>query len=223
MKFLKLIPVILASFFVLPSALGQEINIIKDSLFSKILNEQRNIQVVLPKEYKENSKEKFDVLFILDEGNTKNISFIQRYLQGEFVPPMILVGINNIDRNRDFLPTLSKTIKTSGGAGSFLSFLENELIPFFNKKYPSSGDISLFGHSFGGVFATYAFLKKPSVFSNYLIVDPSYWWDNQYLVKMAKQKIDSISGQEHTVFISGREGQPYSEMGITAMDSVLKK
>lgn len=196
----------------------------RDSLYSEILKENRIIQVLLPEDYKPGSKNKYDVVYLLDgNDNIKLLSQIQQFAEQEkYIPSFIMVGVFNTDRNRDLTPTPSKNFSTSGGATNFLSFLKKELLPYIDKKYPTNGENILYGHSFGGLFAMYALLHEPQLFSSYLAVDPSLWWDNGYMNKLAAEKLPALSGMNKTLYISGREGN-YPEMGINTMDSVLKE
>ncbi|HEY2580905.1 MAG TPA: alpha/beta hydrolase-fold protein [Mucilaginibacter sp.] len=196
----------------------------RDSLQSVILNEKRVIQVVMPRKYKPESKDKYDVLYVLDgDWNTKTMTDVQRFIEDEsYMPPTIIVGVLNVDRDRDLTPTHVNDNKTSGGADKFLSFLKNELIPYVNKTYPSNGDNTIFGHSFGGLFVTYALLNEPQVFKSYIAADPSFWWDKNWMNKVATDKLPGLANLNKTLYISGREGQPYTGMGIVSMDSVFK-
>ena len=160
---LKKLPLLLIAAIIilgnlLSTAQAQNLPGKRDSLSSTILKEKRFIQVVLPAKYKPGSTDKFDVLYVLDgEWNTNLASEVQQFIEGEaYMPPVIIVGILNTDRNRDFLPTHVGDTPTSGGAAQFLAFIKNELIPYIDKTYPSGGDNTLFGHSYGGVFVTYA-------------------------------------------------------------------
>src|SRR5688572_543269 len=114
----------------------------RDSLYSEILKENRKFQVVLPQNYKPESGEKYDVMYVLDgEWNVRFMANTQQFTQEEaFMPSIIIVAVFNTDRNRDFLPTNSPEAPTSGGADKFLSFFKNELIPYINKTYPTNGD-----------------------------------------------------------------------------------
>ncbi|MGZ3753059.1 MAG: alpha/beta hydrolase-fold protein [Mucilaginibacter sp.] len=195
----------------------------RDSINSPILKEKRIIQVVLPEKYKPGSADKYDVLYVLDgDWNTKVISEVQHFIESEaHMPPTIIVGILNIDRDKDLTPTHVAGMSTSGGADKFLGFLKNELIPYIDKTYPSNGDNTIFGHSFGGLFAMYALLNEPQVFKSYIAADPSFWWDHGYMDKVAKQKLSSIVG-DRTLYITGREGEAYHGQGIDVMDTILK-
>lgn len=196
----------------------------RDSINSAILNEKRVIQVVLPEKYKPGSTDKYDVLYILDDWNIKLGYDIQRFIENEHsMPQTIIIGVLNTDRDKDFLPTHSDGNKTSGSADKFLQFFKDELIPYIDKTYPADGDNTLFGHSFGGVFVTYALLNEPQLFNNYIAGDPSYWWDNGIMLKQVKEKLPSLANKGKTLYIGGREGQGMKEMRINPMDSLLKK
>ena len=196
----------------------------KDSIQSTILNEKRIVQVVLPRKYKPGSNDKYDVLYVLDgDWNTKTATDIEHFIEDEaYMPPVIIVGVLNTDRNRDLTPTHAADNKTSGGADKFLGFLKNELIPYVDKNYPASGDNAIFGHSFGGLFVMYALLNEPKVFRSYIAADPSFWWDHGYMNKVAIDKLPTLANLDKVLYISGREGQPYKGMGIVSMDSILK-
>src|ERR1700749_5336628 len=75
----------------------------KDSISSSVLNEKRIIQVILPDNYKPGSKDKYDVLYVLDDGNIGLANDIHHFLHREGkMPSVIVVGLINIDRDKDF-------------------------------------------------------------------------------------------------------------------------
>lgn len=196
----------------------------KDSINSTILNQKQFIQVVLPAGYKPGSADKYDVIYVLDgDGNTGLVDNIAQFINSEgFMPKVIVVGVLNIDRTKDLTPTHAEGYNTSGGAAQFLGFLKDELIPYVNKTYPTDGDNILFGHSFGGLFVTYALLKEPNTFKSYIAADPSYWWDKGMMIRMAAFNLPSLKNLDRTLFISGREGQALEGMGIPPMDTLLR-
>jgi predicted alpha/beta superfamily hydrolase len=196
-----------------------------DSLHSAILNQERLIQVFLPPGYKAGSAEKYDVLYVLDGGNwnTGLITQVQRFVETQdFMPPTIIVSIMEPDRNADLAPTYLDTWKHSGGADKFLGFIRNELIPYINSHYPSNGDNTLWGHSLSGMFVLYTLVKEPTLFKSYIALDPSVWWDNCYVIKMAAAKLPTLPFQNTTFFIAGRESD-MREMKIDTLETVLKK
>ncbi|HTE01884.1 MAG TPA: alpha/beta hydrolase-fold protein [Mucilaginibacter sp.] len=217
--------IILACFFCNASAQNTPNPGKRDSISSAVLKEKRHINVVLPDNYKPGSAEKYDVIYVLDgDENTRLMDDIRHFIQSEnFMPPVIIVGVMNTDRNRDLTPTHENGFDTSGGAGNFLAFLKNELIPYITKTYPANGTNILWGHSFGGLFVTYALLNEPQTFSSYIAADPSFWWGNGYMIKQAASKLPALANLDKAFFITGREGQDMKEMAILPMDTLLQK
>lgn len=215
--------------FVLNTALAQETSIISDSIFSKVLSEQRKIKVLIPEEYNPSSHTKYDVVYLLDgEMHFDDFSFIYRFARHEkLIPPLILVALPNTYtnegnmRDRDFLPEKTTGNKKAGGANNFIAFLKNELIPYIDKKLPNSGDNSLFGHSLGGVFTMYVLLEEPRLFTNYLCSDPAFPWSNKRIITMATETFKNPIELNKILWINGVE-DTYRNVGIQKMDSVLK-
>lgn len=217
MKFI----ITLTFFFTLINCVNAQGN--RDSLYSEILNEKRIIEVILPTNYKPESNEKFDVFYLLDGYDNKQLFYqIQQLtVREKYAPQIIIVAVFNTDRNRDFTPTPVKYFKTSGGASNFLSFLKKELIPYIDKAYPTNGQNILYGHSLSGLFTMFTLLNEPQLFSSYIAVDPSFWYDEGYANKLANEKLSSLSGLEKTLFVTGRDNA-LQNMGINVMDSILK-
>ncbi len=198
-----------------------------DSIISSILNQKRFVQVFLPDSYKSDSKDKYDVLYVLDGGNW-NMSVVaplQRFIQNEgHMPPTIIVSVMGIDRNIELTPTVLKSWNgPTGGADKFLAYIKDELVPYINKTYPSNGDNTIWGHSLGGMFVFYAMLKEPTLFKSIIAVDPSLWWDDTYVPKMAATKLPTLTDSAITLFISGRQGFPLHDMKIDTIETLLQK
>lgn len=195
-----------------------------DSIKSTILNQQRLFRVVLPEGYDANQSTKYDVLYVTDgEWNIEVTSQIQTFLvQMGFMPQNIIVSVHHSNRDNDLTPTGGENPKVFGGADKFLSFLEKELLPYIDKKYSTTGSNTLFGHSFGGLFAMYALLTNPTPFDTYIAADPSFWWDNRYIPKLATEKLEASIHNNKMLFITGRGGSESQGMGIPPVDSVLR-
>jgi predicted alpha/beta superfamily hydrolase len=212
------------------NALAQETKIINDSIFSKVLNEQRKINIYVPEEYKPGSDTKYDVVYLLDgEMHFDDFLFIYKFARNEkLIPPLILVAVTNTYtkegnmRDRDFLPEKTTDNAKAGGANNFIDFLKNELMPFIDKKLPTSGDNSLFGHSLGGVFTIYVLLKEPGMFTNYYCSDPAFPWNNRRIITMTRETFKNTGELNRTLWIIGVENT-YRNVGIQKMDSVLKE
>lgn len=205
-------------------AVAQELPGKRSTLSSKVLKEERAFQVVLPEGYWPGSPEKYDVLYVLDgDGNARLFPAILQFLREEsFLPPVIVVSVFNTVRERDFAPTAMAGWTAPAGADAFLRFLHDELMPHINKSYPSTGYSALFGQSLGGLLAMYALLTKPQAFDAYLAADPSFWWDNGYINKLAAEKLSAASLAGKSLFIAGREGEAMRQMGVQQMEAELK-
>lgn len=222
---MKTIAFLTLGFFVTTSLLAQNAFIKKDSLYSEVLDEQRHVNILYPKNHKPDSGEKYAAIYLLDgPWNQELVGTIRDFIRVEkHMPPSIVVSIVNVDRNRDFLPSHNERVPTSGGADKFLAFLQTELMPFMGENYPVNGEDILLGHSFGGVFTMYALLEEPELFDAYLAGDPSFWWDDGYMVDLAAEKLPSLEGHPSILFVAGRKDHhAYSGMGIDRMDSVLQ-
>ena len=213
--------------FLLPFLTHAQLPGLKDSIYSETLKEGRVLQVQLPKEYKAGTTDKYPVLYLTDgEWNAGLMAEVQTWSrQWGFNPPIIMVGVVNTylngdnQRGRDLTPTGKEG---SGGGPAFLAFIKNELIPYINKTYPSSGSSILWGHSLGGMFVLYALCKEPQLFDAYIAADPSLWWDNGYMLKLTDSSIGKLKTIK-SLLITGRTGSPWHEMRIDSLELLLTK
>ncbi|MCB2207676.1 MAG: alpha/beta fold hydrolase [Bacteroidetes bacterium] len=164
----------------------------KVSFKSDILNEERTILVYLPATYNLSDAE-YPVLYLLDGGyHFHHTSGIVQFLSSNgLIPEMIVVGITNVDRNRDFTPTNLSQRPSSGGAEKFSGFIAEELFPFMERNYRVQSYNVLMGHSLGGTFATYALLNNPEMFSSYISISPYLMYDNNIMVRETQDKLKS--------------------------------
>lgn len=173
-----------------------------DTLVSKKLNETRRFLVHLPPIYYHTwfQPAKYPVLYVLDgESHFTYLSGMLDYLSlcGK-IPPMIVIGITNTNRNRDLTPTRATKdeegkeedwLKYSGGNAVFLSYIKDELVPLIDSKYRTNGYKIFIGHSYGGITAINTLLTMPEVFNAYISIDPSMSWDDNILVKKFANRI----------------------------------
>jgi predicted alpha/beta superfamily hydrolase len=169
---------------------------IVDTVQSKILNEDRFIWIYLPKAAQKAGVKKFPVIFLLDaEANfdetRKALDKLSKEPSAKAAGDVILIGVGNIWlRYRDYSPTRvnaspwvdAATARVTGGGERFIAFLEKELLPFIEKKYPVSSDRTLIGHSMGGLQVINILLKHQQLFDNYIAIDPGMWWDGNKLL-----------------------------------------
>jgi predicted alpha/beta superfamily hydrolase len=199
-----------------------------DSLFSNALGEQREIWVELPESYNPENTQKYPVVYVLDGGvHMKAVSTVQSYYWGGYLPEMIVVGISNRNhRTRDLTTSIIKQRRgvaynqETGGADKFAMFIENELIPFVENKYPASSYRTLIGHSYAGLFVVNMLLNKTDLFDNYLAIDPSLDWDNQKLLKQSKEILNKRNFKGTSLYMS-LGGQLHMQKSDITIDNVM--
>jgi len=167
-----------------------------DTVWSNVLNEERAILVHVP----EGSKtERYPVLYVLDgESHFQSAVAMVQQMAG-VIPDMVVVGIVNTVRERDLTPTHVNPDKIenagdaaiSGGGGNFIKFIEKELIPYIDSKYPTAPYRVFSGHSLGGLTVMDAFFNHTALFNAYIAIDPSLWWDGQKWIKQAEANLSA--------------------------------
>lgn len=171
---------------------------------------------------------KYPVIYTLDANGEFGIVTETVRLAGfgaPEIPPAVVVGIGYpVDgmaatlnlRTRDYTPTNDTAfatyasalwgkgeVPTPGGAPAFLRFIKEELKPFIEKNYPvDPADATLIGHSFGGLFTTYALFHEPGTFQRFVIASPSLWWDHQVSFEYEKAYAAKHKDLAASVFLS---------------------
>lgn len=159
---------------------------------SRVLNENRDLQIFLPPGYNLTG-DKFPVLYILDGENYFNYtaSTVQLLGQMNVIPQMIVIGIPNVDRGRDFTPTKQAERPNSGGGEQFLKFLGDELFPYIEQNYRTQPYRILAGHSLCGMYAFYSLFTRPEYFNAYIGLSPWVIYDNNFMLDYAKKKLEN--------------------------------
>lgn len=104
------------------------------------------------------------------------------------VPEMIVAGVDCGDHFSSCTPTTANIpdgtpVPESGGAGEFLAFLEEELVPAVENQYDAAPYTVLFGHSLAGLFTLFAMQEQGGVFEGFISSSPSLWWDSEMLTR----------------------------------------
>ena len=188
-----------------------------DSIYSKVLNEQRKIWVSLPSNYGRglNAAKKYPVIYLLDgDGHCQSVAALLKQFStnvNSVSPEMIIVGISNTNRTRDLSPThftLGPDGKTMPGMGSlgggekFTEFIEHELIPNIDSLYPAASYRMLIGHSLGGLLVMNTFVNHRDLFNAFVAIDPSMWWDNERLLKQTSATLNEQNFEGKSLFLA---------------------
>ena len=189
---------------------------VTDNIHATILGEDRTLNIYLPDGYAKDTAH-YPVIYLLDGSADEDFIHIAGLTQFltmiNVLPPSIVVGIGNVDRKRDFVfpltnPEHRKLVPTAGGSEKFMDFIEKELQPYIVQHYRTSVRKTLIGQSLGGLFATEVLLRKPLLFTDYIIVSPSLWLDDESLLKKAPGLLLAAPASGAHVFIAvGSEGK----------------
>lgn len=173
------------------------------------------IKVGLPANYNP-SGEKYATVYVLDGKEIFGIvaNRCQEISNQYGLQNVIVVGIG-YGRNRSIDYTPTKMSSVTGGGPQFLAFLETQLIPQiehdFHADTSRSGRIIL-GHSYGGLFGSYAFAVRNKVFGNYILLSPSLWFNNYSLLQMEKENRTYNRLQKLLVFMGIGENEETDRM-----------
>ena len=107
-------------------------------IYSNILNQNRDVWIAKPYNY-DSRETRYHVLYVLDgRDNFHHIAGMTHFMYRRgVIPPLIVIGILNPDRESDFLPESeieSEMAQTeAGNFDSFLKFLPARFHPSYNR------------------------------------------------------------------------------------------
>ena len=185
-------------------------NLRSTSVYSTILKENRELQILLPTEF-DNTYFSYPVIYLLDaETNfSTSIEVLSFLMDNHFIPPHVVVGIPNTDRFRDMTPVdslLNKTIfPTRGGANTFLEVLKTDIFPFVSKNYRTNNRRLVMGHNYSGLFVINAFINGTDLFDRYMAFSPILWWNGNSVVKDTEKFLTNKSTVRKHLFVSFAE------------------
>ena len=147
------------------------------------------------------------------------------------VPDAIVVGIPNTrgNRERDQTPPFMKTSVDDansplGGGEKFLAFIEQELIPFIDTNYRTSGYRTLTGNSRGGLFVLYSLFEKPDLFQARFCYSAPVWRFDDMMIKKMVEFLRSPTRVNGFLFMSaGAKENEGIVGGLARMRDALNK
>lgn len=186
------------------------------TFISQAVQDTFMIYINLPAGYDESSTTAYPVIFVLDadwvfhafqqpyadQGSGDGcVRIIHGLIEDGAMPDAILVGIGypgEDHRLRDLIFPADPTLPGSGGADNFYGFIKDELIPFVDVEYNTTGfrQRTIIGHSAGGYFTLFALFKSPieHLFSHYLVISPSIFRSDYYVFGLESQYFEDANG-----------------------------
>ncbi|MFY0478423.1 alpha/beta hydrolase [Achromobacter marplatensis] len=117
-------------------------------------------------------------------------------------------------------PAAQGWAKPGGGADRFLAILQQRIQPLVERRYRvDAGNRTLYGHSYGGLFALHVALTQPQAFRHYVAASPSIWWNGRFILQsLARPAPVPEPGVDVTVMAGeeaqGREDRPDSPESV---------
>jgi predicted alpha/beta superfamily hydrolase len=174
-----------------------------EHLWSQVLGEDRPLEIRLPGGYEEET-ETYPVLVVLDGGSSFSyLASLLDNLAPYHLPEMILVGLPNTHRERDLDPVDASVGEAGEGALRFQGFLEEELIPYLDRRYRTVPIRVLAGHSLAGSFVLQALFSPRSSFQAFVATSPSLQSQPRAIALRARMEQGTpYSGGERFVLLS---------------------
>ena len=192
-----------------------------ENLASEILEEDITYVVHLPEGYEKTNK-KYPVVYVLNAHMMSTIACASATVDRlgfELIPEMILIGISNTGRARNYFP--QRPGGKPGEADTFLRFLSQELLPFIDKNYRTLDFRILSGQSNTGLFAVYAYLSTPSLFQACIAASPSFGWCLDYMMEKAQSAFALSRSKEFLLYMNYR-GKDYQDLVTGPVQSFVK-
>lgn len=163
---------------------------------------ERHYRIVVAIPKSETPENGFPIIYLLDGNSalaTLNDELFARL--GTPLPVIVAVGYQTdlrfdvVSRAFDYTPALpdgsapkDERGRKGGGADLFATFLETKIKPKTESLIPiNKQHQTIWGHSYGGLFVLNTLFKHPEMFQNYVAADPSFWWENGIILKIAEQ------------------------------------
>ena len=186
------------------TVLNSEVRLIN----SKSIEYDFQVSIVKPASYNPETGIDFPCLFVLDPGILQvMLAGISQYLNFTGFQEFITIGVGPktphpfgyyndwlresfCTRFRDYTPgtdeSVVKIVKDFfgytgefGGASNYLQFIKNEIMPYVNEKYLIDNDnLSIMGHSMGGLFVLFTLFQEPDLFKQYVSLSPMLSYSN---------------------------------------------
>lgn len=148
--------------------------VIYESFRSIKLDQNRELKVQLPRNYKKNVDKTYPLIVVLDgdylfEPVVGNVDYFSYW---EDMPESIVVGVNQRKtRENDCRYDAAEFLPTLEGA-EFFEFIGQELLPYLNQTYRTAQLKIIVGHDYTANFINYFLFKDNPIFQGYICLSP---------------------------------------------------
>jgi predicted alpha/beta superfamily hydrolase len=115
-------------------------------------------------------------------------------------------------------PRYAKPSGTISGATKFRKFIAEQVIPSIEDQYRTNSQRIIIGESLAGLFIVETLLRQPQLFTDYIAVSPSLWYDDRYLAKNAGELLKSHQDAPRRLYLTMASEGGTMQLGL---DEVL--
>jgi len=163
-----------------------------------------------------NIDKEYPVIYLTDA--SYNFPMVEGFMRvatfDNSIQPSIIVGISTekgrsfrLSRTFDYtpIPDIEWKNKTGGGK-EFLKFIKKDVFRYIENNYRATPNKRVYiGYSLGGLLGAYALLSEPSMFDNYILVSPSLWYDDKFILRFMKSEDAFIPTKRTKIYLSTGE------------------
>lgn len=149
---------------------------IYESFRSIKLDQNRELKIQLPRNYKKNVKKTYPLILVLDgdylfEPVAGNVDYFSYW---EDMPESIVVGVNQQKtREDDCRYDVAEFLPSQKGV-EFYEFIGQELLPYLNTTYRTAKLKIIVGHDYTANFINYFMFKDNPIFQGYICLSPEF-------------------------------------------------
>ena len=139
-------------------------------IHSKLFGDKRMLNIYVPENYSPNRK--YPVIYLTD-GSGTNFPAVKGYVTAfsqpnfKLVPPSIVVGVVHKSRNEE--------LYNEGNGKYFTEYLLNEVMPYIDSTYNTSGFNAMIGHSNGAEFNHTLLVREDNPFRGFISLSTSFY------------------------------------------------
>lgn len=203
------------------------------TLRSAVLGQDRRIAVRLPSDYAKRADARYDVVYVIDGGPEQDFPHLAGLAQSTEVngtfEPFILVGIETVKRREEITPPvrtpapyLAELGQMPGGAARFRRFIAEEVKPWVEARYRTSGRDAVMGESLAGLFVVETLFEAPTLFDDYIAVSPSLWWEEMKYGREAATYLRRLPAGKRRLYLTLADEGYRHEQGVKLLVDALR-
>jgi len=160
---------------------------------SQVLNEEREIRILLPNDYSE--QKKYPVVYITDGAYNFDMAsfYLSQLIKHNAIPQTILIGVSHKNRGEEL-----DVFWTENGI-KFKDFLFKELVPYVNEHYSTSSFNTIIGHSDGAEYNHLLMLEEDNPFRGFINISENL---NNDVSQSISRYFETYEGQKLYYFIA---------------------